>query len=73
VGAADLAAQARDAAFFESEHSTRFIRAAMPEGSLSEDDEKALRSIDERLTRGLDDRALEEIHNSLQEVIRQRG
>jgi hypothetical protein len=71
--AANLAAQIGDKSFFESDYGTRFIRAEMPEGSLSEEDEKALRSVDEWVNRGLDDRALEEIHNSLQEVIRQHA
>lgn len=73
VGAANLAAQTRSRTFFESSNGTRFIRSAMPAGSLVTEDSAALQSIDSHTAQKLDDRALEEVHAVLQTVIRRRS
>ena len=72
VGAADLAAQMRDAAFLSSSHGTSFIRSRIPTGLVAED-LAALQSIDARVAQGVDDRALDDVHAILQTVIRRRG
>jgi len=73
VGAADLAAQAHDASFFESSHGARFIQSTTPADSLAAEDIDALRAIDARMKQGLTDPALDEIHEVLQTIIRRRG
>ena len=73
VGAADLAAQSHDVSFLRSAHGTQFIRSNMPAGSLTGEDSAALGSIDIRVSQGTDDRALDDVHATLQTVIRRRG
>jgi hypothetical protein len=73
VGAADLAARSRDAAFFDSPHGTRFVRSSIPAGGLAADDSAALGSIEARLRQGRDERALDEVHEVLQTIIRRRA
>jgi len=71
--AADLAAQAHNASFFESRYGTRSIRSMVPADSLGKDDTEALRSIDAHISQGLSDPALEGVHADLQKVIARRG
>jgi hypothetical protein len=73
VGAAELAAQTHDAAFFQSSRGTRFVRSTIPGGGLAAEDTEALRSIDGLTTRGLTDQALDEIDGVLQKIIRRRA
>jgi hypothetical protein len=73
AGAADLAAQAHDASFFESSHGTRYIRSTLLTEHLAADDAEVLRSIDARLGQGPSDRVLDEVHGILQTVIRTHG
>jgi hypothetical protein len=70
VGAAELAARLRDAAFFDSRHGVGFIQAT--EG-LTAEDRAALRSIDARLKQGSPEAALADVRTILQGVIRRRG
>ena len=73
VGAAELAAQTHDGAFFQSSRGTRFVRSTIPEGGLAAEDADALRSIDSLTTQGLSDQALDEIDGVLQKIIRRRA
>jgi hypothetical protein len=73
AGAAELAAQAHDAAFFQSKHGARFVRSTIPGGGLAPEDTEALRSIDGRTTQGFTDQALDELDKDLQKIIRRRG
>jgi len=72
VAAADLAAQARDASFFQSKDGTKLVRATM-QWSLDADDVRDLQAIDARLAQGSDDRAFDDVHTILQRVIRRRS
>jgi hypothetical protein len=71
VGAADLAAQAHNAGFFES-YGTRVARS-VSEGALDAEDTKALRDIDDRVAQGASEQALDEVHEILKTVIRRRS
>jgi len=73
VGAADLAAQTHDAAFFRSNLGTSLVRSRIPGGGLAPEDTEALRSIDTRATQGLTDQSLDEMHNVLLTIIRRRA
>jgi hypothetical protein len=73
VGAADLAAQTHDAAFFQSKYGTRLVRSTIPGGGLAAEDTEALRSIDGRTTQGLTDQELDDMHKVLQTIIRRRA
>jgi hypothetical protein len=70
VGAAELAARMRDAAFFESPHGVAYIQST--EGLVS-DDSAALRAIEARLKQGSPEGALEDVRAILQGVIRRRS
>jgi hypothetical protein len=73
TGAAELAAQTRNTAFFESDHGVRYIQSAMPAGVLTTEDTDALRAIDARVSQGLDERAFDDVQARLQAVIQRRG
>jgi hypothetical protein len=73
VGAAELAAQTHDAAFFRSKYGTRFVRSTIPGGGLAAEDTEALRSIDGRTTQGLTDQELDEMHKVLQTIIKRHA
>ena len=72
-GAAELAAQTHDAAFFESSQGKGFVRSAGAAGSLAAEDVEALRAIDTRMKAGLTAQALDEMQQILQSTIRRRG
>jgi hypothetical protein len=73
VGAADLAAQTHDVSFFASKNGLRYIQSKVPADSLAAGDTAALRFIDARVRQASDDRAMDEVRQRLQEVIRRRG
>lgn len=73
VAAAELAARAHDASFFESTYGIRFIQSASPAGSLGSDDVEALRSIETRMKEGTNEDTLDEVDEVLQTIIRRRG
>ena len=72
ASAADLAAQAGDRAFFET-NGTRFIRSTMPAGSLTADDIEDIQSINGRLNQAANDHALDGVHAVLLKIIRRRA
>lgn len=73
VAAADLAAQAHDASFFESAHGTRYIQSVSPAGVLAPADSDALRLIDQRIRGGATNPALDDVRDILQGVITRHG
>jgi hypothetical protein len=74
TSAAELAAQTRNAAFFESaDRGVRYIQTAMPAGVLTAEDTGALRAIDARVSQGLDERGFDDVQATLQSVIQRRG
>ena len=74
TSAAELAAQTRNAAFFESaDRGIRYIQTAMPAGVLTAEDSDALRAIDARVSQGLDERGFDDVQATLQSVIQRRG
>lgn len=73
AGAAELAARAHNASFFESSLGANVLRSAIAPGGVAEEDAEALRSIDARLKQRPSDRVLDEVHEALQVIIRRRG
>jgi hypothetical protein len=71
-GAAELAAQTRDASFFKSTRGAAFVHSSDIDG-LATEDRDALRAIDAQVKQGLTDPALAEMHGILQAIIRRRG
>jgi hypothetical protein len=67
LGAADLAAQTHDAAFFESKNGLRLAE------SLAGPDTEALQGIAARMKVGLDEHALDGVHEDLRQIIKTRG
>jgi hypothetical protein len=73
AGAADIAAQAGEASFFNSSLGTRFVKSAIPADQLTTIDGDALREIDSRLSQGGDKAVFDDVHAILQKFIRRRG
>lgn len=74
TSAAELAAQTRNATFFEStDRGVRYIQTAMPAGVLTAEDTDALRAIEARVSQGLDERGFDDVQTTLQAVIQRRG
>lgn len=71
-GAAELAAEVHDAAFFSSDRGTRFVEAANA-ASLTGEDADAVHTIDARRKAALTPPALDEMRDLLQSIIRRRG